>query len=117
MGYVVERGYAVLRVGGNRLAAHLGRFQLAVLGYHQLHFMAYAFSAYGRNLAEQLCHVASRQRYEANLVLERGHVEHVAVGHVALGERRTYATYIIYCEVRPLAVVLATPHQDVGQQV
>ena len=54
---------------------------------------------------------------EGNLVLERGDVVDVAISDGSLGQCGADASDVVHAEVGLLAVFLAGPDQNVGQQV
>ena len=98
------------------------RHQLPVLAVcihldNQLHTLADTLATAVGYLLEEFQHLGTRQRQETDLILERRHIEHIAIGYIALGEIRTDATHVVDAEHRLFVVVLGCPYEDVGKQV
>ena len=79
--------------------------------------MAHALAFQGGNLAKQSHHVRALHGEEANLVFKGSHLKNMTKGDLALWQRGTHATYIIYTKVRPFAVFVSRPYEDVAEKV
>lgn len=114
---VVERGDAVgpLRVDG--LACELGGEELPLGVDDELQAVADPLAPRGGYLPKQFHHLLAREGEEADFVFKRRHVDHIAVGHLALGEGGADAPHVVDSEVGLFAVFLAAPDEDVGEQV
>lgn len=79
--------------------------------------MAQSLAVTHSYLPEQLKHVGTAEREEANLVVERRYVENVAARHGALAQRSAYAAHVVHGEVGLLVELCAAPHEYVGEKV
>ena len=69
------------------------------------------------NLTEELHHLVSLKGSEADFVFERSHIEHIAIGDIALRQGGADASHIVDCQYGLLIVILGRPDEDVGEKV
>ena len=60
-------------------------------------------AAYGCYLLEEASHLGAGEGEQAQLVVKGGHIDHIADGHLALGERGADAAHVVYGKVGMLA--------------
>ena len=69
----------------------------------QCHLVAHSLAAYCCYLLEELGHLGAGEGEQAQLVVKGGHIDHVADGHLALGERGADTAHVVYGKVGMLA--------------
>ena len=79
--------------------------------------MAQAFAATMSYLLEKLQNLIALQGQETDFVLERSHIVYIAYSNLTLGKIRTDSAHIVNSENRLFFKLLATPYQDVTEQV